>query len=266
MLRLATACAAAVALTISASAAVAADAQLKAAVNGAQRAPEHKARDGARNPEATLSFWGLKPKQTVIELSPGSGYWTEILAPYAKVLLDDAPVSYGGYIIARSAASISAQLPNFPQNVRMTGGCGSAVDTAYAGGLVCRVAPPPPPCAPAFTLQGMDTPPPGPPPFSCQCIMDGRCACLLQVLKLRQQVVLVAVAQRITRAVGQRTRQAVLMASAKHHRADAMSSLAAAMGAVGVLVGVPIADTLAAGVVGGMMLSMGASVARGGDH
>lgn len=84
MLRLATACAAAVALTISASAAVAADAQLKAAVNGAQRAPEHKARDGARNPEATLSFWGLKPKQTVIELSPGSGYWTEILAPYAK--------------------------------------------------------------------------------------------------------------------------------------------------------------------------------------
>ena len=84
-------------------------------------------------------------------------------------------------------------------------------------------------------------------------------------------VALVAVATkealfRITRAVGQRTQQAVLMASAKHHRADAMSSLAAAMGAVGVLVGVPIADTLAAGVVGGMMLSMGASVARGGDH
>src|SRR5690606_26090759 len=31
-----------------------------------------------------LTFWGLKPNQTVIELSPGSGYWTEILAPYAK--------------------------------------------------------------------------------------------------------------------------------------------------------------------------------------
>ena len=29
-------------------------------------------------------FWGLKPKQTVIEVSPGGGYWTAILAPYAK--------------------------------------------------------------------------------------------------------------------------------------------------------------------------------------
>lgn len=83
MLRFASACVMAVALTASVPA-HAADAQLKAAVAGAQRAPEHKARDAARNPEATLAFWGLKPKQTVIELSPGSGYWTEILAPYAK--------------------------------------------------------------------------------------------------------------------------------------------------------------------------------------
>jgi len=68
---------------------------------------------------------------------------------------------------------------------------------------------------------------------------------------------------RTTRAVGLRTRQAVLLASAKHHRADALSSLAAAVGAAGVLVGVPIADTIAAACVGGMMLSMGVSVARG---
>jgi hypothetical protein len=49
---------------------------------------------------------------------------------------------------------------------------------------------------------------------------------------------------RITRAVGQRTRQPVLFAAAKHHRSDAMSSLAAAVGAGGVLVGLPIADTI----------------------
>lgn len=83
MLRFASACAVVVALAVAAPA-QAADAQLKSAVAGAQRAPEHKARDAARNPEATLAFWGVKPKQTVIELSPGSGYWTEILAPYAK--------------------------------------------------------------------------------------------------------------------------------------------------------------------------------------
>ena len=43
-----------------------------------------KARDGARHPAASLEFWGLKPGQTVIEIAPGGGYWTEILAPYAK--------------------------------------------------------------------------------------------------------------------------------------------------------------------------------------
>jgi len=83
MLRLATACAVAFAL-VAVAPAQAADAKLKAAIDGPQRAAEHKARDGARHPEATLAFWGVKPNQTIIELSPGSGYWTEILAPYAK--------------------------------------------------------------------------------------------------------------------------------------------------------------------------------------
>jgi predicted methyltransferase len=83
MLRLASACAVALALT-AAIPAQAADAKLQAAVAGDQRAAPNKARDAARHPTETLSFWGLKPNQTVIELSPGGGYWTEILAPYAK--------------------------------------------------------------------------------------------------------------------------------------------------------------------------------------
>lgn len=60
------------------------DAALKAAVADPARGEAHVARDGARHPAETLAFWGLKPNQTVIEISPGSGYWTEILAPYAK--------------------------------------------------------------------------------------------------------------------------------------------------------------------------------------
>jgi divalent metal cation (Fe/Co/Zn/Cd) transporter len=71
---------------------------------------------------------------------------------------------------------------------------------------------------------------------------------------------------RLTLSVGRRTHQAVLLASAKHHRSDAMSSLAAAIGSAGVLAGVPALDTLAAAVVGGMMISMGVGVARGEDH
>lgn len=71
------------ALVMTAAPAVA-DEALKAAVAGPQRGADHVKRDDARNPVESLSFWGLKPKQTVIEISPGSGYWTEILAPYAK--------------------------------------------------------------------------------------------------------------------------------------------------------------------------------------
>lgn len=105
MLRIALA-ASAVAVLALATPAVSADAKLQAAVSGAQRAPENVARDGARHPVESLTFWGLKPKQTVIEVVPGGGYWTEILAPYAKATggtyvagvtdLDNPKVTEGG--------------------------------------------------------------------------------------------------------------------------------------------------------------------------
>lgn len=59
------------------------DKALKTVLAGAQRAPASVARDGARHPYDSLRFWGLRPRQTVIEVVPGGGYWTEILAPYA---------------------------------------------------------------------------------------------------------------------------------------------------------------------------------------
>lgn len=48
---------------------------------GAWRSPEHKARDAFRHPKATLSFFGLRPDQTVVEITPGGGWYAEILAP-----------------------------------------------------------------------------------------------------------------------------------------------------------------------------------------
>ncbi|NYZ61431.1 class I SAM-dependent methyltransferase [Luteimonas deserti] len=57
--------------------------RLDAAVAGAWRSAENRARDGARNPAETLRFFGVRPGQTVIEITPGSGAWyAEILAPY----------------------------------------------------------------------------------------------------------------------------------------------------------------------------------------
>ncbi|WP_426032513.1 class I SAM-dependent methyltransferase [Caulobacter sp. DWP3-1-3b2] len=60
------------------------DPALKAAIASPNRTAASVARDGARHPYESLVFWGLNPHQTVIEVSPGGGYWTEILAPYAK--------------------------------------------------------------------------------------------------------------------------------------------------------------------------------------
>jgi predicted methyltransferase len=60
------------------------DRSLRQAVASPERGADNVARDGARHPYDTLKFWGVKPRSTVIELTPGSGYWTDILAVYAK--------------------------------------------------------------------------------------------------------------------------------------------------------------------------------------
>jgi predicted methyltransferase len=61
------------------------DAALKSAVEGSWRTPANVARDKWRKPVEAVTFWGLKPGMTVLELSPGGGWWTEILAPYARM-------------------------------------------------------------------------------------------------------------------------------------------------------------------------------------
>jgi predicted methyltransferase len=61
-----------------------ADDALKAAIAGAQRTPDNVKRDVYRHPYETLSFFGIKPNMTVVELSPGGGWYTEILGAYLK--------------------------------------------------------------------------------------------------------------------------------------------------------------------------------------
>lgn len=45
------------------------------------RSEESKARDVFRKPEPTLNFFEVTPQSTVVEVWPGSGWYTEILAP-----------------------------------------------------------------------------------------------------------------------------------------------------------------------------------------
>ncbi len=58
-----------------------ASAALKQAVAGSWRAEVNKARDQYRHPIETLEFFGLRTDMTVVELTPGGGWYTEILAP-----------------------------------------------------------------------------------------------------------------------------------------------------------------------------------------
>lgn len=58
--------------------------RLDATLAGAHRSDANKARDQYRHPKETLLFFGLAPGMTVIEITPGGGWFTEVLAPVLK--------------------------------------------------------------------------------------------------------------------------------------------------------------------------------------
>jgi predicted methyltransferase len=57
---------------------------LEAAAHGSWRTPKNVARDKYRHPVQTLEFFGIRPDMTVIEVLPGGGWYTDILAPFLK--------------------------------------------------------------------------------------------------------------------------------------------------------------------------------------
>ena len=64
---------------------------LKGAVTSDDRTPKNMTRDIYRHPYETLKFFGIESDMTIIELSPGGGWYTEILANY---------IHYPGTLIA----------------------------------------------------------------------------------------------------------------------------------------------------------------------
>jgi predicted methyltransferase len=70
----------------------AAELTLDAAVGNPARSAKFVARDKARHPLDELAFFGLAPQSTVVEIWPGGGYWTEILAPFLH--------EHGAYYVA----------------------------------------------------------------------------------------------------------------------------------------------------------------------
>ncbi|WP_018973967.1 class I SAM-dependent methyltransferase [Rudaea cellulosilytica] len=76
---------------------------------GDWRSDKNKARDKYRHPKETLAFFGVAPNQSVIELYPGGGWYTEILAPYLK--------EHGHYV----AAIIKPDKPGGEEALNKTG-------------------------------------------------------------------------------------------------------------------------------------------------
>ncbi|WP_018692454.1 class I SAM-dependent methyltransferase [Algicola sagamiensis] len=76
--------------------------EVELALSGPQRSEANKQRDIFRHPKETLEFFGLKAHMTVVEIWPGGGWYTEVLAPilkengtlYAAHFSKDSPSEY----------------------------------------------------------------------------------------------------------------------------------------------------------------------------
>jgi predicted methyltransferase len=75
---------------------------VQTAVQGTWRDPANVKRDAWRHPAQTLSFFGVAPGKTVIEITPGGGWYAEILGPllhekgtYVAAVVDPMAVPEG---------------------------------------------------------------------------------------------------------------------------------------------------------------------------
>jgi len=89
------------------------------AVASTSRGITNVMRDAYRNPQHTLAFFGITPGQTVIEVWPGAGWYTEILAP---LLRDEGKLIAAHFdpesdvaFFRRSRADFAAKLAEDPQ-------------------------------------------------------------------------------------------------------------------------------------------------------
>nr|WP_295744607.1 methyltransferase [uncultured Acidocella sp.] len=87
------------------------DALVKA-IQGPQRTPAFVKRDLYRHPLKTLEFFGIRPDMRVVEVLPGTGWYTEILAPFLHdhgTLIEATPAASSSNPFMRKEASAYQQ-------------------------------------------------------------------------------------------------------------------------------------------------------------
>ena len=133
------------------STAARADFDWTAALAGEHRSEANRARDAHRHPQETLSFFGLETGMTVLEVSPGGGWYTEVLAPLMRgngTLIaahaspnggDYARRSLGGFIKKLDQLGVSYQRRDFASaetrftQLEVTDPVGNGVELNFAG-------------------------------------------------------------------------------------------------------------------------------------
>ncbi len=80
---------------------------IKQAIVGDHRSDQNIDRNQYRHPIQTLDFFGLKPNMTVVEIWPGGGWYSEILAPVLKGR---------GQYYAAGFSLIAKRTPNWRKN------------------------------------------------------------------------------------------------------------------------------------------------------
>ncbi|WP_444942218.1 class I SAM-dependent methyltransferase [Microbulbifer sp. ZKSA004] len=106
-------------------------ADFSAAIKGDHRNKDYVARDQYRNPAETLKFMGIEPDMTVVEITPGGGWYTEILGPY----LSKEGTLYAAHFPENSESDyFKRSLKNFKAKL-------AANDKAYKKVIVTEFAP-----------------------------------------------------------------------------------------------------------------------------
>ena len=83
------------------------------------RSASHKARDEFRNPQQTLNFFGIQENMAVVEIWPGGGWYSEILAP----MLADKGAFYAAHFpVGTDVAYFNKHLPKYQAKIANTPG------------------------------------------------------------------------------------------------------------------------------------------------
>ncbi|MGQ0503360.1 MAG: class I SAM-dependent methyltransferase [Panacagrimonas sp.] len=115
---------------------------LEDVIAGKHRPAENRARDVYRHPLETLRFFDIKPDQRVVEVWPGGGWYTEILAPYlresgqyiaAGFVVDASTPKYRVEMMESLVASMAASPEIYGKPIVTALGAPSAYEAAPAG-------------------------------------------------------------------------------------------------------------------------------------